>query len=457
MIKPCATSSGKNGNVVKKRLEISIAYERLDEGSAEERASFGLFAIQTPAQSLTEGFDSFSNSLRPGPLVSGYHVAEWFAWNWWRLRWEPRSETDDWWSAHRMNAIGEGYVWPNIEIWSDGVRTVLSSRASADPEAKPFRYVGRQTVILPSTTFEEAIDAFIPQIIERLRAERLTETNLALLWADLLIERADPMIARYRRLEALMGREPGLIEDGAIDQMIADAEWLGEGAVREVAAEHGINASIDPSLLTAKGLDYVAQSAGFPLSKRDRVSLGPQYRLHHDPELPAWRLGKQAAGYLRQQMNLDSEPVSSKVLSAMAGTSARVLTESPKAQPPVSFSLETERDDSGLVVLPFRRETGRRFALARILGDHLMHRQGALHVATHAATYRQKAQRSFAAELLAPIDAIDDFLDGDYSEERQQDAADYFNVSPVLINSTLKNHRRIDHDPEDDEGYGAAA
>lgn len=77
-------------------LDIALDPERLAEGAAEERAAFGLFTIRAAHGSLTEGFDSFINSFRKGPLVSGYHAAEWFAWNWWRLRWESRSAAPDW-------------------------------------------------------------------------------------------------------------------------------------------------------------------------------------------------------------------------------------------------------------------------------------------------------------------------------------------------------------------------
>ena len=63
-------------------LEITLAPERLSEGSPEEQAAFGLFAIRSGNVALTEGYDSFIDALRPGPLVSGYHAAEWFAANW---------------------------------------------------------------------------------------------------------------------------------------------------------------------------------------------------------------------------------------------------------------------------------------------------------------------------------------------------------------------------------------
>jgi hypothetical protein len=63
-------------------LEMTLAPERLEEGSAEERACFGLFTIRSGVTDLTAGIDSFVAAYRAGPLVSGYHAAQWFAWNW---------------------------------------------------------------------------------------------------------------------------------------------------------------------------------------------------------------------------------------------------------------------------------------------------------------------------------------------------------------------------------------
>ena len=225
-------------------LEISLAPEVLDEGSPEERAAFGLFTIRTPDSSLTEGFDYFLNGYRTGPLISGYHVAEWFAWNWWRLRWEPQSEVPGWPFAHQMTSIGEGYVWPNITIFSDGVRTALIFSPSTRPDAKPFRYVGALPLIVPSKTFEAAVDTFIPRVIGRLREQGVPETNLDRIWSDVLVERADPDIAMRRRLEALLGRDPDAVDDNAVDRLLADVDQLGEQSVDELAAEAARGAEI---------------------------------------------------------------------------------------------------------------------------------------------------------------------------------------------------------------------
>jgi Zn-dependent peptidase ImmA (M78 family) len=60
-------------------------------------------------------------------------------------------------------------------------------------------------------------------------------------------------------------------------------------------------------------------------------------------------------------------------------------------------------------------------------------------------------QRAFAAEFLSPFKAVEDMLAGDYSDEKQQDVAEYFEVSPITIRTMLVNRRRIDRDGLDEE------
>ncbi len=117
----------------------------------------------------------------------------------------------------------------------------------------------------------------------------------------------------------------------------------------------------------------------------------------------------------------------------------------------------TRNETESRVVLRSRWPTGRRFELARLLADRIVASpHGRLHAATRAYTYRQKMQRSFAAELLSPFEAVDQMLAGDYSGEAQQDVAEHFQVSELTIRILLVNHHRLERE-ELDEDLGAAA
>lgn len=419
-------------------LSITLAPEVLDEGLLEERAAFGMFSIRTPKGSLTEGFDFYLNGLREGPLVSGYHAAEWFAWNWWRLRWEGRSPAEHWSGAHCMTSIGEGYVWPTVTILSDGLRTALVAEPSTRPDAKPFRYLGSVSAVVPSTVFEAVLDEFIPRITGRLRSQNLTNTNLDRVWQDVLAERTDPDVARRRRLEALLGRDPDQIEDDAIERLLRDASRLGEQAVDEIAAAGALRVPIP----TAEAFEVQSASGGSG-SSRDVVRLGPDFRFPHGAQVPAWQVGAAAAKAVRRQERLGAEPIDDKRLAALAGTRSATVTKRQNNDLDLSFSLDNAKGRSR-IVLRSKWPSGRRFDLARLIGDRLMVPEGALHPATRASTYRQKAQRSFAAELLSPFEAVEAMMNNDHSSERQQEVAEHFDVSAMTIATLLTNHGRLD-------------
>ncbi len=81
-----------------------------------------------------------------------------------------------------------------------------------------------------------------------------------------------------------------------------------------------------------------------------------------------------------------------------------------------------------------------------MLFDSAAQKEENWHPATSAYTARQKAQRAFAAEFLAPISAIRDYLDKDYSIDAIEGAGEYFDVTSYTIASQLANHGDISRD-----------
>lgn len=96
--------------------------------------------------------------------------------------------------------------------------------------------------------------------------------------------------------------------------------------------------------------------------------------------------------------------------------------------------------------------SGRRFELARLLGDRIASGLNEHMIpVTRAHTYRQKLQRAFAAELLCPFKALETFLDGDYSEQACEDAAQHFKVSERAVWTLLVNNDRLERNALDDD------
>jgi hypothetical protein len=426
---------------------INLEWESLDSGTPEERACFAAIGIQAHGVWLTEGRDALANSLRKAPRLSAYHLSEWIAWNWWRLRWEPRStRASEWASSHRLTTIGGGYVWPNITIFSDGERIALIAKPTDERPQTPFRYIADIAAVVQASEFEVGANAFIEQVLQRLDTEKIANTNLEKIWQGVMEERNAPVLARTRKLEALLGQEPDESDPKILERLIADSKELSNAAMEEIAADHGIEGEVT----TAHELREIAKARGYDASPRDVARINSGSGLPRAGQVPAWRYGAAAAQVLREQEGLGEKELSDKQLTKMLGAEAAVLDDR-KGGANISFALD-ENPTHSRIVLRSKWKTGRRFELARILGDRVANAaSGKLFPATRAYTYRQKMQRSFAAEFLSPFNAVDEMLQGDYSMENQQEVAEHFEVSPMTIRTLLVNHRRIEREEFDEE------
>ena len=439
------------------KLIVSLFSEELPSGSAQERATFGLFSLTANERLLTAGQDIEGNELRHGPYVAGYPLAEWFVWNWWRIRWEgERPSGQDarrrWDFAHAMTTVGEGYAWPNISIFSDGIQAFLQSGPTRNPGAVSFRYIGAgEPEVVPAAQLEAEIDEFIKTILARLDDHNLRDSNLHRLWDDLNEERQDSEATRFRRLEAQLGHDPDEVDENVLRDRLGDAAMLGEWALGEMACDAALHGSGQGQMLSAAELSNIARNSGFDANLDDAVTLECEADIPEPQDAAAWRVGGTAARSLRDQLRLDGQPVPSHKLSELAGTTISAIKSTDRQSHGVSFVLGRQGGDHARIALRPKWETGRRFDLARLVGDRVFRRQmnyanERLHPATRAHSYRQKAQRAFAAEFLSPFPSVDEMLGDDYSEEKQNEIADYFKVSPMTIQTQLVNHGRIDRE-----------
>jgi len=294
---------------------------------------------------------------------------------------------------------------------------------------------------VPADEFESAIDVFIGQVRGQLADEKIKDSNLESIWTDVLAERRDHDAARTRCLEALLGYDPNEADPKTIERLIQDSKDFGEQPIAELAAD-------DPGLSAAE-LQTLAREVGAEANPRNAVRLPLNTLPKVSPGTPAWRRGAEAASALRKHEHLRDLPIDDATLCQLVGVDKSVLKQAEPS--PFSFALD-ETKKSGRVALRARRLTGRRFDLARLLGDRLVSRgNDRLYPATRAYTYRQKLQRSFAAEFLCPFDAVSNFLKGDFNEESIDDAAAHFNLSERAVRTILVNHKVLDRQELDED------
>ena len=420
--------------------------------AAEDEATLAELGIHVGQACLTQAVDRKTNTPRDGAYLSAYRLAEWLAWHWWRLRWEParqRRRDVDWSTAHDLACIGGGWLWPNITIKSDGVRIVFDARPSEVVQTEPLHYTTGGIAIIPAATFEEGIDDFVECVLIRLTECTYMSTDLHSIWSELRSERKDREISLYRRFEAYLGFEPDEAEPELIEQLIAVGNSLGIDAISEVAADDH---------RSALELHEAAREFGFDTRPGDGVQSVFTSQPVDRSQVPAWQVGVKVAHQLRQQEHLGNEAIPNTKLAELCGISEQVLSrQGSTGNIAFAFALDDENKEKGRVVLRSAGEQGRRFAIARLLADRLLDDHNELlHPATGTYTYRQKMQRAFAGEFLCPIHSLLDFLNDDFSDEKQQDAAEHFNVSPLTVTARLVDNGDLDREELQDPEAKAA-
>ncbi|MBN2497985.1 MAG: hypothetical protein JXR96_25550 [Deltaproteobacteria bacterium] len=427
------------------RFVIEIDWERLDSGPPEERATFGAIGLRAGDVWLSEAHDRFVNSVRQKVHLSGYLLAHWLAWNWWRLRWEPRRRSLAWKMAHRLPTIGGGYVWPNVDFDGDGERVLLKATPTRACASEPLRYVTEAGVVVSAPESEYGIEQFIDCILGKLRSEDVRQTHLESTWAHVVNERKDAEFARYRRIEAAMGYDPGEAAESAVQSLVSETKVLGEDGVAELAAGSVTGVPAPGS----KELREIADRSGYDvdLGSIPREPIGNQ--AGQDVGKPSWLGAHHAARDFRNRCGLGGGVLTNQRLAELAGVSSAVLPGDATSAP-FSFALDGGSETARLV-LQSPIVTSRRFALARLIGDRILAKvQEPLVPIMRSYTYRQKRQRAFAAELLCPFEHASQLFDSDFSVDSQEQVAAEYQVSPMLVRTQLVNNGFLPRETLDD-------
>lgn len=411
-----------------------------DFGPPEVRHTSALLGIAAGDKLATHVVDAWSRSVSDRIRVSLWPLGLWLANNWWRLRWEPapitRSPSPNWRMAHEMPAAGHGFVWPHLRFASDGESVEVRCDAAPASDAEPIEYLSSFSVPVPAQQFESAIDECIETTIARLTAVGCSEGELQALWAEVREERTDPELSEYRRLEAELGFDPDEAPAATVEKLLKLRAMIGVNGVREIAPACS-GPDLEARLGAILALDGSASVKGrFDLP---RVSAP-------DRAAQPWERGRQLAKDVRAKLGLGISPLADLKLSEFLGVEPSKLSEQAVPSHPVGAAIR-RADEQMSYAFRKKPRSGRRFEAARWIAEALVAPSSERWlISADTATARQKFQRAFAAELLAPIDGVKDLLEADYSDAAIDDAGEHFGVSPLAIKSHLANHGELPHD-----------
>ncbi|MBF0183113.1 MAG: hypothetical protein HQM06_01820 [Magnetococcales bacterium] len=417
-------------------------WEPTQHGPDEVRQTSGFLRISIGNRLVTQVVDDWARSVRDTVRVSCYPLALWFASSWWRLCWEqaPNPErSTDWALSHEMHGAGHGFLWPVMRFESDGERVSIICRASTTGSNEPVRYLTSCRESIPVEAFMEAVTTFIHTVLARLEIVGIQNTELHTLWREVNAERGERQSTFYRKLEAFLGFDPDDAPEVVASKLLQLSPEAGEAAIAEIAVAC---AGRSPSLMLSDiEKSIFSRGVAGDLSCIPVLTQRGSYQPSND--LPRNR-GRAMAQTLRAALDNRMDPIADQRLCDLFGLRLQDLNSADAPMDNTPWGLAIRQIEGNHVHLLFRRKhlTGRRFEMARWLGDMLAAPLPDRWLpATDAKSARQQMQRAFAAELLAPIEALQSFLGDEPSdEERIEESAHYFGVSPLMVKSHLANH-----------------
>ena len=407
----------------------------------ELAATFASLRIEVRGRVLTQVLDHRARTVRDHIFVPLYPIAEWLVSNWWFLvhEHENRFKREDVAFRHRhsLSTSTDGYALPNLTIVASDGRTTLTWGDQGHSRTA-VRFLERGSATVERDQFMQACAEFVDRVIRRLIAHDIASTFLQDEWDA--IQNADEDEQAFCEMSAGLGWDPYDLDDGLRGQVVDLAERLGDLRSEAVAVIDSVAPSRDCSALLAA--IEAAKPNELPLPRLEAVAHGMEFS-----QRPPWVVGYELARRARSEFGLDGKPIASTAsLAEVLGQDVGALR---RATQPLKRLRSLELVDgvvtqgaSGAVALGLRErgEVRMRFLLCRALSEVIYSPGDAL--LTKGATARQRLNRAFAAEFLAPSESlakriVHPTVDG----EQVDDLAEEFGVSTLVIQHQLENHR----------------
>lgn len=408
---------------------------------------------------ISEAIDSRSNSRRTGIYGSLFPFAEWLVEQWWELLHEAlpvspvpggrvaRPAHRDWVQRHNLLAARDGGALPDLTIARDGDDIVL--QWTPDPTTgtlSRLRFVGQGTARLNAQEFERVLVDFVQAVFARLDEGHFDNEDvrrLARAWEA--IQSASPEERKLCESLAVMGVDP-YDPDEATDELVSAVER----SLREVPEElrrdlleGSTAASFEANLAwierERRSLEGVAGATRFPTISFDEP------RTAHETGYRAARLVR--SELLRMQSKAPVKDLKS-VLVERLGWAPDLFKEASHAERQRGtveiegmVGLDTAKSAPLLVIPNTRSEPAERFRLARAAYFPVTWQlHGSARLLTGSSTRPQRAARAFAAELLAPAEALRECISGRVSEQQLEQLAAEFVFGQMVILHQLENH-----------------
>lgn len=431
------------------RPELRVRWEWEPSGAVRARehaATWARVEIWVGSECVTLVEDRESGSSRRSVYCPLYPLAEWIAYNWWfiqsdarpasglAVRWAPdRSHTSALLRRHSIRGSGDGFLWPDLVIVPEGRQTRLVWRRDRSESAdRVISYLNQGEALVDPTSVVQELEYVVSEVLTRLAEQGISDTPLHKEWEA--IQQAHPEEAEFCHAAARLGLDP-YSEVGPYQSSILRASELLSGNLLNDFLD-----AVEPKNIDT-ALDWIESAGEVIRADRKRGAEVRELRreLRHDLNRRSafpWEVGWAQAKQVRSTLGIaDTAPFDlKKYILGIEHISAdrRLLAAGGPVQ----------HNDPVVVTGQSQPVPARRFTLARAFWHHLWDEEDALFLVTTAYTDRQKIERAFAAELLAPAAGVSRSLEstpeGATTEDMERVAA-AFEVSPLVVRHQLQN------------------
>lgn len=392
---------------------IQTDWKKLDECPAEVGDTYADLKIDINGWTASENYDTYSRYMRETAIVSAYPMALWIASYWWRIIYEPCPSKWDykglsyrWRSAHELTSSGNGFIWPPLRFIPNGERVLVVLTAASSRSPSNAQYIVEGKASVDRDTFERGLNDFVTKTVDRLTVMGHRNTELQKLWLEVEKERNDPDSNLYRIIEASLGYNPDEGPDELIDTLADKTETAGFQPIFEISAACSVEAVGAPPDAVS-GIINV-NGAGLQAIFNYGHFLPEKVNLRKDKP---WETGHTMARQLRRHLGYGNGPIENQQLASLFEMRSQALAGEDVSVENLSLGVPDESNPERLkVYFHHRHLTGRRFYLARILGERLLNSEQPANwlPATFGLTWRQKYQRAFASEFLCPFQVLEE-------------------------------------------------
>ena len=435
-------------------LAFEIEWES-PEGArgAELRATWAHLKVRVGDTVVTRVDSLASGSVRSGIYLPLYPIAEWIASNWWPLLHEIPSqrsaEGNDYNRRHNLRFGAEGFAFPDLTIYPEGKRVIIKWQPEIRPLCRVSFLEGGYAAI-DREQIESVLRGFVQTVLDRLEDQGVKDTFLHQEWKA--IAEAGDDEREFCRAVGCLGGDPYSPEtDEYADALIALSNSIPAGvaeefliaADRENLAQQG--SAIRNFITGAEALNLDLEPV-IDIRRRCAPMRDALWSAGSHATTP-WGQGYEMARGLRQLLELPagrtaSTPADIGALFGLDPAQWDAAVSGPLTGLDFAIAaLATTRNDAPRIAIKANLDSGKVFALCRALFEYLFAPEHAAALVTDASSERQKRNRAFAAEFIAPASGISQHIGGKLHVTGEEIGwmAAQFGTSEFVIRHQIQN------------------